>query len=208
MTTINAVTTPSIRHAEFVKLSIGTLGSPTTVYTFCNASAAITVDGTTYTNLGSLLNVGDVQRDTKATSDDMTVTLTGIDPNNVSLVLSANIKGSILETYRGFLDSNNQIITTPTQQFFKRYQGIISNVSINEQFDVRLRTRIATCIISSSSMRRVLENRRAGVRTNINSWQTIYPSDTSMNRVDAIQSTFFDFGGVVKKQTQTNSSAP
>jgi hypothetical protein len=207
MTTINAVTSPSIRHAEFVKLSIGTLGSPTAVYTFCNASAPITVDYTTYTNLGSLLSVGDVQRDTKATSDDMTVTLTGIDPNNVSLILSADIKGSILETYRGFLDTNNQIITTPTQQFFKRYQGIISNVSINEQFDTKLRTRIATCIISSSSMRRVLENRRAGVRTNINSWQTIYPADTSMNRVDAIQSTFFDFGGVVKKQTQTNSSA-
>jgi hypothetical protein len=151
MTTINAVTSPSIRHAEFVKLSIGTLGSPTTVYTFCNASAAITVDGTSYTNLGSLLNVGDVQRDIKATSDDMTVTLTGIDPANISLVLSANIKGSILEIFRGFLDSNNQIITTPTQQFFRRYQGIVSSVSINETFDIKLRTRIATCSISSSS---------------------------------------------------------
>jgi hypothetical protein len=207
MTTINAVTSPSIRHAEFVKLSIGTLGSPTTVYTFCNASAAITVDGTTYSNLGSLLNVGDVQRDIKATSDDMTVTLTGIDPANVSLVLSANIKGSILEIFRGFLDSNNQIITTPTQQFFRRYQGIVSSVSINETFDIKLRTRIATCSISSSSMRRVLENRLAGVITNQNSWQTFYPTDTSMNRVEVIQSTFFDFGGQAKQQTQTNASA-
>jgi hypothetical protein len=207
MTTINAVTSPSIRHAEFVKLSIGTLGSPTTVYAFCNAGAAITVDGTSYTNLGSLLGVGDVQRDIKATSDDMTVTLTGIDPANVALVLSANIKGSIVEIFRGFLDTNNQIITTPTQQFFKRYQGIISNVSINESFDIKLRTRIATCSISSSSMRRVLDNRLAGVITNQNSWQTFYPNDTSMNRVEVIQSTFFDFGAPVKQQTQTNASA-
>jgi len=125
MTTINAVTGSQINHAEFVKLTVGNAG---TVYTFCNAAAPITVGGITFSNLGALLSVGDVQRDIKATSDDMTIALTGINPTNVALILSNDIKGSLVEVWRGFFNSNNQIITTPTTQFFKRYQGILSLV--------------------------------------------------------------------------------
>ena len=115
MTTINAVTGSQINHAEFVKL---TVGDAETVYTFCNAAAPITVGGITFSNLGALLALGDVQRDIKGTSDDMTISLTGIDPANVGIILSNEIKGSLVEVWRGFFDSNNQIITTPTTQFF------------------------------------------------------------------------------------------
>lgn len=208
MTTMNALSSASIRHAEFVKISIGPLGAPTSTYTYCNAGGPVTVSGTTYSNLGSLMSVGDVQRDIKATSDDMAISLTGLNPSNISLILSANIKGSIVEIWRGFLDSNNQIITTPTLQFFKRYQGIIGNVSITENYNEQLRTRVATCSISCSSMRRVLENRISGIKTNVVSWQSIYANDTSMSRVAQIQSTFFDFGQPPKVQTQTSDGSP
>jgi hypothetical protein len=203
MTTINAVTGSQINHAEFVKL---TVGNAATVYTFCNAAAPITVGGITFANLGALLSVGDVQRDIKATSDDMTIQLTGIDPTNVALILSSDIKGSLVEVWRGFFDSNNQIITTPTTQFFKRYQGIINSVSITEDFNTDARTRVATCSISCSSMRRVLENRLSGVKTNQNNWQFIYAGDTSMNRVSEISNTFFDFGAPPKTQTQASET--
>ena len=203
MTTINAVTGYQINHAEFVRLTVGTAA---TVYTFCNAAAPITVSGITFTNLGALLNVGDVQRDIKATSDDMTISLTGIDSANVALILSSDIKGSLVEVWRGFFDSNNQIITTPTTQFFKRYQGIINSVSITEDFNSEARTRIATCSISCSSMRRILENRLSGVKTNQSNWQFIYAGDTSMNRVSEISNTFFDFGSPPKTQTQASET--
>ena len=203
MTTINAVTGYQINHAEFVKLTVGNAG---TVYTFCNAAAPITVGGITFSNLGALLSVGDVQRDIKATSDDMTIQLTGINPSNVALILSSDIKGSLVEVWRGFFDSNNQIITTPTTQFFKRYQGIINSVSITEDFNTDARTRIATCSISCSSMRRILENRLSGVKTNQNNWQFIYAGDTSMNRVAEISNTYFDFGSPPKTQTQASET--
>lgn len=203
MTTINAVTGSQINHAEFVKLTVGTAA---TVYTFCNAGAPITVGGITFSNLGALLSVGDVQRDIKSTSDDMTIQLTGIDPASIALILSNDIKGSLVEVWRGFLDSNNQIITTPTTQFFKRYQGIISGVSITEDFNSELRQRIATCSIACSSMRRVLENRLSGVRTNKSNWQFIYANDTSMNRVSEISNTYFDFGSPPKTQTQSSET--
>ena len=203
MTTINAVNSSSIRHAEFLRLTVGTAG---TVYTFCNAAAPVTVNGITFSNLGVLLNVGDVQRDMRSTSDDMTIAVTGIDPTNVSIILSNDIKGSLVEVWRGFLDSNNQIITTPTTQFFKRYQGIINNVSITEDFNTQMRTRIATCSISCSSMRRVLENRLGGVKTNQSSWQFLYPGDVSMNRVATIANTYFDFGKPPQIQTQATDT--
>jgi hypothetical protein len=203
MTTINAVTGSQINHAEFVKL---TVGNAATVYTFCNAAAPITVSGITFSNLGALLSVGDVQRDIKATSDDMTIALTGIDPTNVGIILGNDIKGSLVEVWRGFFDSNNQIITTPTTQFFKRYQGIINSVSITEDFNSEARTRIATCSISCSSMRRILDNRLSGVKTNKNNWQFIYASDTSMNRVAEISNQYFDFGSPPMTQTQASET--
>jgi hypothetical protein len=206
MTDIAALAGPQINHAEFVKLTVGTAG---TVYTFCNAAAPITVGGITFSNLGALLSVGDVQRDMRSTSDDMTIALTGINPANIALILSNDIKGSLVEVWRGFFTSNNQIITTPTTQFFKRYQGIINSVSITEDFNSELRTRIATCSIACSSMRRVLENRLGGVKTNQSSWQFLYPGDTSMNRVATIANTYFDFGKPPQTDTQsTDTTTP
>ena len=203
MTDIAALSGPQIRHAEFVKLTVGTTA---TVYTFCNAAAPITVGGITFSNLGALLNVGDVQRDMRSTSDDMTIALTGIDPVNVGIILGNDIKGSLVEVWRGFFDANNQIITTPTTQFFKRYQGIINSVSITEDFNSELRTRIATCSIACSSMRRILENRLGGVKTNQSSWQFLYPGDTSMNRVATITNTYFDFGKPPQTETQSTDT--
>lgn len=203
MTTIYAVNGPQIIHAEFVRLTVGTAED---VYTFCNAAAPVTVNGITFSNLGALLNVGDVQRDIKATSDDMTIQLTGIDPVNIGIILGNEIKGSLVEVWRGFLDSNNQIITSPTTQFFKRYQGIINSVSITEDFNTELRQRIATCSIACSSMRRILENRLSGIKTNKSSWQSFYPNDVSMNRVAEISNTYFDFGKPPQKQTQASET--
>lgn len=186
---MTALSSASIRHAEFVRINVD--GTP---YTFCNAAAPITVDGITFTGLGPLISVGDVQRDIKATSDDFTFSLTGIDPAYVALILSSDIKGSIVEMWRGFLDSNNQIITSPTQQFFKRYQGIVNSVSITEDFDDEKRERVATLSIACASFRQILENRIAGVRTNPQSWQLFYPGDISMDRTPVIQNQYFDFG--------------
>lgn len=188
-TTMNALNSASIIQAEFVQLI-----TPSNTYNFCNAASPITVNGITFNGLGSLLSIGQIQRDIKATSSDLTLQLTGIDGANVGIVLGADIKGSVINIWRGFLDGNNQIIATPTQQFFKRYTGIVSNVSISEDFNDELRTRVATCGVSCASFRTILENRIQGMKTTPKAWQFFYPGDTSMNRVPVIASTFFDFG--------------
>jgi hypothetical protein len=205
MTTIMAaLNSGSIRVVEFVRLTM-----PTETYTFCNAAGPITVDGITFSGLGSLLNIAEIQNDIKANSADLKVSLVGIDPANIALILSSDIKGSKVEVWRGFLNSDNQVETiSGTLQFFKRYQGIINNVSIQENFDDKMRTRLATCIISSASMRIVLDGRQAGMKTNPQAWKVFYPTDTSMDRVPVIASTFFDFGKPPIAGSQTNPPAP
>lgn len=203
MTTImNALNSDSIRVAEFLKLTL-----PTTNYYLCNAAAPITINGNTYNALGSLLGIDEIQRSIKANSADLKVSINGIDPNNISLVLGADLKGSKIEIWRGFLDSNNQIITTPTQQFFKRYQGIINNIAIVEDYNEAERIRVATCVISSASMRLVLESRNAGIKTNPQIWKNIYTNDTSMDRVPIIAATYFDFGKEPTGGSQTTPTA-
>lgn len=192
-TYIAALNSDSIRFAEFVRLTL-----PTQTYTFSNAAAPVTVtiDGvpTTFLGLADYLGISDIQRDIKANSVDLSLSLNGIDPNNIVVVLGAKIKGSKLEIWRGFMNSNNQIITSPSQQFFKRYQGIVSNVTVKEDYDIHNKMRLATCAITSCSMRFVLENRKAGIKTNPQIWKTFYPNDTSMDRVPVLASTYFDFG--------------
>jgi len=203
-TTMTALDSSSIRQVEFIRLTM-----PSNTYTFCNAAAPITVNSITFSNLGSLLQLGDIKSNIKATSSDLSISLAGVDGTNISIVLSSGIKGSKIEVWRGFLDSNNQIITTPTQQFFKRYQGIVSNYSITEDWNEEARTRVATVGLSCASFRTILENRVGGLRTTPNSWQSQYPGDTSMNRVQSIAGAYFNFGSpVTSSVSQSTSSTP
>lgn len=205
MTTImTALNSPSIRQAEFIKLTM-----QSNTYTFCNAATQITVDGMFFTNLGSYLQISEIKRDIKATSSDLSISLTGVDGTNVAIILDSDIKGSRIQMWRGFLDENNAIITTPTLQFFQRYQGIVSNFSITEDWNEELRTRVATVGLSCASFRTILENRVGGVRTTPKIWQVYYSADTSMNRVPTIAGSYFDFGGQPSSTgSQASSNAP
>ena len=95
-----------------------------------------------------------------------------------------------------------------TQQFFKRYQGIISNYSITEDWNEQMRSRVATVGISCASFRTILENRVGGVRTTPKIWQAFYPNDNSMNRVPVIAGSYFDFGGEPTTGSQSVTTAP
>ena len=197
-TAIAALNTTSIRFAEFVQLTSSTF----TDY-FCNAPSSVTINGMTFTGMGVYLALTDIQQDMKSTSVDMKLSISGLASADIATVLGANIKGSQIKVWRGFLDSNNQILTIDgVQQFFLRYQGIVNNIAITETFDQNKRDRTATCVISSASMRLVLDSRVAGMRTNPASWRSIYPNDSSMDRVPVIASTYFNFG-----TAPTNGSA-
>jgi len=203
----DTASTPAVGDT-FTATGAGTgTGQAQQIYTFCNAAGEIEVNGIRFTGLNSLLSLGQINREIKASSSDLAISLTGIDQANVNILLSTSIKGAKVEVWRGFFDSNNQIATVSGQlQFFARYQGIVSNMSITESFDENIRERVVTCSISCASFRSILQNRVGGVKTSSVVWKTFYPSDTSMDRVSSISATYFDFGKPPMTQTQASET--
>jgi hypothetical protein len=185
--------TTNIRIADFVRLNDGV-----TTYLFSTAPNPITVaavDANPFTALGQLLKIGDVQRDIKSTSNETTVTLTGIDPAMLGLVLSTYIKGSKIEMWHGFFNQNGALITTGGEGgLYKFFTGIVTSFGIGENWLEDMRMYIGTVSLACSPIQLILQNRTAGRYTNNNAWQTYNPTDTSMNRVPFIETINYAFG--------------
>jgi hypothetical protein len=185
--------TNTIRYADFVRMT-----TPSATYRFATTPTAITVaavDAEPFTALGQLVKVGNATRDIKSTANETTVTLTGIDPVMLGLVLGTEIKGAQLEMWHGFFDANGQLITTGgTGGLYQFFNGYVNSFGISEQWFEEVRGYIGTITISASSIQLILQNRLAGRYTNNNSWQFYAPNDTSMNRVAFIQTINYAFG--------------
>ena len=210
-----------IRYADFVRIT-----TPDATYRFATTPTAITipsVDPEPFTALGQLVKVGDATRDIKSTANETTVTLTGIEPTMLALVLGTQIKGAKLEMWHGFFNANgeltsgalpvtwinnltldvnwqNQISSNVTWTsdtngtLYKFFTGYINSFTINEQWFEEVRGYLGTITVSASSIQLILQNRISGRYTNNNSWQFYTPNDTSMNRVAFIQTINYAFG--------------
>lgn len=185
--------TNNIRYADFVRVT-----SPDGTYRFSTASSSITVsavDAQPFNALGQLVRVGDVQRDIKSTANETTFTLVGIDTAMLGFVLGQQIKGSQIEAWKGFFDTNGALITTGSQGgLYQYFNGYISSFSISEQWMEEVRMYVGVITVSASSIQLILKNRIAGRYTNDNSWQFFSSGDTSMDRVAFITNINYFFG--------------
>jgi hypothetical protein len=192
-----------VNNAEFVKLTIYNEYANTAnnnVYTFSSSYQTETIDGQAYTPLGGLLGVGIQQRDIRVTSADTSISLSGIDGNNMAVVLGNKIRGSEVEIIRGFYN-NNYILSNTAQ----RFTGIVTSYNISEERQDNDDN--FTITLNASSFKSVLENRIAGRKTNSESWKEYNPTDTSMDRVPSIADKQFDFGQAPKQGATTQSQA-
>lgn len=187
------VGTNVIRYADFVRIT-----TASAVYRFSTAPTAITVsavDASPFTGLSQLVSIGSVARDIKSTANETTVTLVGIDTTMLSLVLGAGIKGSEIEMWHGFFDAAGALITTGgTGGLYQYFNGYINSFSISEQWMEEIRGYVGTVTVSASSIQLILQNRTAGRYTNDNAWKQFAPTDTSMDRVNFIQTINYQFG--------------
>jgi hypothetical protein len=192
-------------NAEFIKLTIYndvSNSANTSVYTFSSAYQEETIDGQVYTPLGGLLAVGVQQRDLRTTSADTSITLSGIDGNNIYAALGTKIKGSKIEITRGFYNNNYVLANTA-----HRFTGIVTSYNIGEDLQLIEDTDNFTVTVNASSFKSVLENRIAGRKTNPASWQVFNTTDSSMNNIYSISDQNFDFGKAPLKKASTNSAA-
>lgn len=192
-------------NAEFIKLTIYndvSNSANTSTYTFSSAYQPETIDGQTYTPLGGLLAVGVQQRDLRTTSADTSITLSGIDGNNIYVALDSKLKGSKIEIIRGFYNNNYVLSNTA-----HRFTGIVTSYNISEDLQLVDDTDNFTVTVNASSFKAVLENRIAGRKTNPSSWNQFNSSDSSMNNIYSISDQNFDFGKEPLKKAATNSAA-
>lgn len=185
--------TNNIRVADFVRINTGSQ-----IYRFCTTASDITVpavDATAFSAVGTLIRVGDVQRDIKSTSNDTSVTFTGIDTAMLGFVLGQTVKGSYIQMWHGFFDTDGQLITTGgTGGLYQFFSGYVTAFGIQEQWMEEARSFVGTVQISASSVQITLENMVAGRYTNNDSWQFFNPGDTGMNRVSFIETIAYQFG--------------
>ena len=190
--------TNNIRMADFIRVTTQDSMGATVVYRLASTPSVLTipaVDSQPFDALGSLVKVGDVQRDIKSTANETSVTLVGINTAELGWVLSNKIKGSFIEMWHGFFDTDNQLITTGgTGGLYKFFTGYVNSFNITEQWFEEARAYTGVINVTASSIQIILQNGTAGRYTNNNSWQFFNPTDTSMNRVSVIQNINYFFG--------------
>jgi hypothetical protein len=185
--------TNNIRYADFVRVT-----TPDATYRFATTASALTipeVDSEPFGALGVLMKVGDTQRDIKSTANETTFTMVGIDTAMLGWVLGNQIKGSKIESWKGFFNTDGELITTGGQGgLYQFFNGYINSFSIQETWMEEVRQFVGVISVSASSIQLILQNRTAGRYTNDNNWQYFNPGDTSMNRVAFITNINYEFG--------------
>ena len=190
--------TNNIRISDFIRLTTQDANGDEQIYRFATTPSVLTipaVDSEPFSALGSLVKVGDVQRDIKSTANETTVTLVGIETAQLGLVLSNKIKGSLIEMWHGFFDDNNVLLTTGgTGGLYKFFTGYVNSFNITEQWFEEGRMYVGIINVTASSIQIILQNGTAGRYTNNNSWNFFAAGDTSMERVAVIQNINYFFG--------------
>jgi len=195
---IPAVNKPNIQHCMLIDLVVNDV-----TYRISNAYSAIVYDGNTYTQLGYLLSMTELQDDLKSTNNQISLVLSGIPPvttptgpdddqNYMSIALNSNLKGSRIKIYRAFFDIDSGLYDA--QQVYLRFNGFVNNYSLNENWDEGSQLTSNTIGIQCSSVNAILEKSYGGRRTNENDQLYWYPGDTGMYRVKSLSDTQFDFG--------------
>lgn len=185
--------TNNIRIADFIRINTGT-----DIYRFTTAPSntlVSAVDSLPFSAVGTLMKVGDVQRDIKSTANETTVTLVGIDTAMLGWVLGQSVKGSQIQMWHGFYNENNELLTSGgTGGLYQFFSGIVTSFTISETWMEEARGYVGTITVAASAIQLILQNRIAGRYTNNNSWQFFNNGDTSMNRVNFIQTINYAFG--------------
>jgi len=209
MKTMNAVNSTRIEYGVLIDLTLNNIE-----YNISNCAANITHNNKTYTALAGFLDISEIQSNLANATDEIQVSLSAIPSNYLAATLDTQIKGGKISIYRAFFDYTTQAILTG--QIHKRFEGIVSNYSVQENLDVNGQGGDVshTITIIASSIMGVLENRISGRRTNKQDFSIVYSEisntgDKSMDNVEALFNSSFDFGRpyTAKVASTTNGSS-
>lgn len=174
-------------------------GSFTTeILRFSDINRPIVIEGESYTGLGKLLGITASQSELRVTTNDVTITLSGIPNSSLEEIMASRLKGSAVKIYRGIFNSVTGALLSISGNPIGRFNGYITNFNLSEEYDYDSKNASNTIVINCSSTVNILERRVAGRKTNSDSMRYFYSTDVSMDRVNELTSTYFDFGAPTK----------
>jgi hypothetical protein len=163
-----------------------------------------------YSPAGILMSVSESVSELRASSVETAVGLSGIPIAYAQGVQAVRIKGSRIEIRRVFTDpiTDNPLAIAGNPIFM--FQGVVTNYGFSEQYNEFSLDSSLVINLSCSSLVDMLNTKIAGRRTNQESMNLFYPSDSSFNRITNLIGRPFDFGAPVTmtaQVSQPNTSA-
>lgn len=124
--------------------------------------------GNDYLAVGHLLGIGDISEASILEVSTLTLSLSGVDPQYIGLLLSKNYIDRPVVILRAFVDNTGQLLTTPFEVFRGRIdQPVISDSPTTTGITVTARNHLADF------------ERKSGRHTNNAEMQRYFPGDTS-----------------------------
>lgn len=180
----------AIQSHLFVRVTL-----PASTLLFSDRITATTIGGNTYTGLGKLLSITGSNSELRSSGQELTIVITGVPNTSMTDILSANIKGSPVRILRGLFDAQTQaFLSGLAGNPIIRFSGYVNNIAYEEDYDSENRISSNTVLLSCASNVDVLDMKIAGRKTNSESFKKFVPTDVSMDRVSALESSYFDFG--------------
>jgi hypothetical protein len=198
--TINLSSYSNIEAGLFVKIVCSyykatPASSPITeTLRFSDINRPITVDSASYTGLGKLLTITSSSSEIRATTSEISITISGIPNTSISEIVNSRIKGSKITIVRGIINTSTGQLLSISGNPVGRYVGLITNYSLNEEYDFETKQASNTIVMTASSILDVLGNTSAGRRTNKEDMRKFYPSDESFDNVTKLIGANFNFG--------------
>jgi hypothetical protein len=190
-----------VKTALFFRMDIAeyrtspSVGYATEILRFSNHDTPITFASNTFTPLGRLVQVSSPQSAVRTTSNQLTVTISGVPTTSLKEIVYSKIKGSPVTVWRGFFDASNNLIDTGSlSNPAQRFVGFVNNYAIADEWDEIERTNFTTITLECNSSVDVLANKTSGRKTNPTSNNSFYPSDRSMDRTLVLSKQKFNFG--------------
>jgi hypothetical protein len=173
------------------------------VLRFSDSITPRTFNGEVYTSLGKLMSISSSASELQVTGNQVSVAITAIPNSAIYEIVNSKIKTSPISIFRAFYDpSTGDPLDIPNNPI-GRFNGIIANYALTEEWDPTTRTSTNTIVFTCASQVDILQKKIAGRCTSSSSMKKYFPSDVSMDRVSVLEKATFDFG---KQSTSSGSS--
>lgn len=181
---------PAIETALIVKIIIPDYDT----LLFSDHNNAITHGDDTYLGLGQLVAITSSQSELRASEQELTITMVGIQDVDVPAIMASKVKGSRVEVRRIFFDAVTHEMLSIANNPAGRFFGIVNNYSLDEDFSMGGNTTSNTISFICTSIVSILNNKYSGRRTNPVDQKALYSTDVSMDRVPNLANSNFNFG--------------